>query len=116
MVFVAIGFVTIVLFAGFYQLTRPEQHTLYQISTFNIFATGNFEENTTYAELAKHGDFGIGNLNGLNGEMFAENGKFYQIPADGSPREIGALENTSYATVTFFNKDQTLQVSNISTY
>ena len=112
----AAALVTVVLFAAFYELTRPEQDTLYQISAFNVFSAGNFEGNTTYAELAKNGDFGIGTLNGLNGEMFALNGKFYQIPTDGAPREIGSSEKTPYATVTFFNRDQTFQVANVSNY
>jgi acetolactate decarboxylase len=114
--FVAIALVTVVLFAAFYDLTLPEQDTLYQVSAFNTFSTGNFEGNTTFAELAKHGDFGIGTLNGLNGEMLALDGKFYQIPAEGSPREIGSQENTPYATVTFFKMDQTFQIANVSSY
>lgn len=114
--FAALALVTVVLFAAFYDLTLPEQDTLYQVSAFNTFATGNFEGNTTFAELAKHGDFGIGTLNGLNGEMLALDGKFYQIPAEGSPREIGTQEKTPYATVTFFKSDQTFQIINVSSY
>ena len=112
----ATALVAIILFAAFYQTTLPEQDTLYQVSPFNTFSAGNFEGNITYAELAKHGDFGIGTLNDLNGEMIAMNGKFYQVPTDGPPREISASEKTPYATVTFFNNDQTLQVTNLSSY
>jgi acetolactate decarboxylase len=108
--------VATILFAVFYELTLPEQDTLYQVAAFNVFSAGNFEGNTTYAELAKHGDFGIGTLNDLNGEMIAINGKFYQIPTDGPPREIGSAEKTPYATVTFFSSDQTFQVANVSSY
>ena len=112
--------VVVVLFAGFYEFTQsyPTQKpdTLYQISAFNVFSAGNFEGNTTYAELAEHGDFGIGTLNVLNGEMIALNGKFYQIPADGVPRQISSSEKTPYATVTFFNKDQAFQVANVTSY
>jgi acetolactate decarboxylase len=108
--------VALILFASFYELTLPEQDTLYQISPFNVFSEGHFEGNTTYAELAKHGNFGIGTLNDLNGEMIAFNGKFYQIPTDGPPREIGSEEKTPYATVTFFSSDWTFQVANVSNY
>jgi acetolactate decarboxylase len=108
--------VAVVLFAAFYALTLPEQNTLYQVSPFNVLAAGNFEGNTTYSELAKHGDFGIGTLNDLNGEMIAINGKFYQIPTDGAPREIGSSEETPYATITFFSSDYTFQVANVSSY
>jgi acetolactate decarboxylase len=111
-----IALVAIIIFTAFYQLTLPEQDTLYQITPFNVFSTGKFDGNTTYRDLAQHGDFGIGTLNGLNGEMIALNGKFYQIPTNGSPRQIGSSEETPYATVTFFSSDVTLQISNISSY
>jgi len=113
---VAIALIGVVLFAAFYELTRPEQDTLYQVAAFNVFSAGNFDEDTTYADLAKYGDFGIGTLNGLNGEMIALDGKFYQIPAEGAPREIGSEEKTPYATVTFFSKDQSFQVVDLFSY
>lgn len=81
-----------------------------------MFSAWNFDGNTTLADLARYGDFGIGTLNGLNGEMIAWDGKFYQIPTVGVPREIGSTEKTPYATVTFFPKDQTFQVTNVSSY
>jgi len=102
------------LLAAFYQLALPENDTLYQITAFNVFSAGNFEGNTTYAELTKYGDFGIGTLNGLNGEMIAFNGKFYQIPTPGNTREVTPEEKTPYVTITFFESDQTFQVANIS--
>ena len=68
-------------------------------------------DNTTYAELAKRVDFGIGTLNGLDGEMVALNGVFYQIPIDGKPRQIKSTEETPVAMVTFFEADQTLHVA-----
>lgn len=95
----------------------PEpRETLFQLQAFNLFSNGNFEGNTTFAEIAKHGDFGIGTLNDLNGEMIALNGKFYQIPTNGSPRQIGGSEKTPYATVAFFEADKTFQVGDSLNY
>ena len=108
--------VVLILFAAFYELTLPDQDTLYQVSAFNVFSEGNFDGNVTYAELAKHGNFGIGTLNQLNGEMIAFDGKFYQIPTNDSPREIGSEEKTPYATVTFFSSDYTFPVANVTSY
>jgi acetolactate decarboxylase len=92
------------------------RETLFQISAFNVFSAGNYDGNTTYGELAEHGDFGIGTLNGLNGEMIALDGTFLQIPTDGKPRQIDATEKTPYATVTFFEADQTIQVADALNY
>jgi acetolactate decarboxylase len=112
----AVAVAAVVLLAVLYEPASPEQDTLYQVSPFSVFSAGKFDGNTTYAELAKFGDFGIGTLNGLDGEMFALNGNFYQIPIDGVPREIGPAEKTPYATVTFFDKDQSFQVTDVNNY
>jgi acetolactate decarboxylase len=96
--------------------TTENRETLFQISAFNAFSAGNYDGNTTYGELAEHGDFGIGTLNGLNGEMIAIDGTFYQIPTDGKPRQIDTKEKTPYATVTFFEADQTIQVADALNY
>ena len=117
--FVPIAAVIIVamsLLAVYYQPIPPEEGTLYQTAPFSTFSAGDYDGNTTFAELAGHGDFGIGTLNGLDGEMIALDGEFYQIPIDGRPREIAPSERTPYATVTFFDMDQTFMVADISNY
>ncbi len=118
---VLIVVISLAAFYGFWQLqssssTAEDRETLFQISAFNTFSEGNYDGNTTYGELAKHGDFGIGTLNGLNGEMIALNGIFYQVPSDGNVRQIGASEKLPYATVTFFDADQTVQVADTLNY
>jgi len=92
------------------------QRTLFQIAPFNTFAQGNYRGFVPFSEVAKQGDFGIGTLDGLNGEMVALNGVFYQIPSSGVPHVIGADEETPYATVTFFHADKTIHVSDALNY
>ncbi len=108
--------IALVSLAVFFAFSSPKSDALYQILPYNTFATGDFDGDTTFSELAIHGDFGIGTLNGLNGEMFALDGKFYQIPVDGAPREIAPSEMTPYATVTFFDVEQSFQVTSVSSY
>ncbi len=116
LLFAAIVLIIVVLLNSPQLFSANEENVLYQVSSFNVFAAGNFERNITFAELAKYGDFGIGTLNGLNGEMIAMNGIFYQIPVTGIPVEVSFSEKTPYATVSFFNKDFTFQVENVSSY
>jgi len=92
------------------------RETVFQVAAFKPFAQGDFDGNTTYAELAEHGDFGIGTLNDIDGEMVALNGVFYQIPIDGKPRQINSTEKTPFALVTFFEADQTLHVADAMNY
>ena len=46
---------------------------------------GVYDGDLTYQELARHGDFGLGTFDALDGEMIALDGAFYQIgPTAGS--------------------------------
>jgi acetolactate decarboxylase len=96
--------------------TTENRETLFQVASFEPFAQGDFGGITTYSELAKYGDFGLGTLTGLDGEMVALNGVFYQISIDGKPRQITAAEETPFAMVTFFEADQTLHVADAMNY
>ena len=51
-------------------------------------STGDFDGDLTFAELAEHGDLGLGTLNGLDGEMLALDGRFLRADADGNLGEI----------------------------
>jgi acetolactate decarboxylase len=87
----ALALILVISFAALYLVIQAQannnlaldRETLFQISAFNTFSSGKFSGNTTYSELAKHGNFGIG-----------------------SPSSL-----TPYATVTFFEADQTLHVN-----
>ena len=51
-----------------------EPHVLFQASTIGALLDGAFEGDLRFAELAEHGDLGLGTLNGLDGEMIAIDG------------------------------------------
>ena len=108
--------VYLVLLSGLDVNVAGPRDAVFQVAAFEPFAQGDYDGTATYAELAKHGDFGIGTLNGLDGEMVALDGVFYQIPIDGDPRKIGSAEETPFAIVTFFEADQTLHVDEPMNY
>ncbi|MDT5347523.1 MAG: acetolactate decarboxylase, partial [Mycobacterium sp.] len=54
---------------------------------------------------AKHGDFGLGTFNQLDGEMVAVEGQFYRLRADGTATPVDPHETTPFAQVTFFSTD-----------
>ena len=83
---------------------------LYQVSIMNALLEGIYEGNTTLKEIAKHGDFGLGTFNQLDGEMIAFDGQFYQMRADGS--SVLANENLKvpFGAITTFKPDFSYQV------
>jgi acetolactate decarboxylase len=79
-----------------------EPHVLFQASTIAALLEGAYEGDLSFAELAEHGDLGLGTLNGLDGEMIAIDGRFYRADVDGRVTEIPAEAKTPFAVVTDF--------------
>ena len=57
---------------------------------------------TAMADLLKHGDFGLGTFNELDGELIAFSSQVYQLRADGSARKAQPEQKTPFAVMTWF--------------
>lgn len=79
-----------------------EAHVLFQASTIAALLEGAYDGDLSFAELAEHGDLGLGTLNGLDGEMIALDGCFYRADVDGRVGEIDGTARTPFAVVTRF--------------
>src|SRR3954454_278585 len=81
-----------------------EPHVLFQASTIGALLDGAYEGDLTFAELAEHGDLGLGTLNGLDGEMIALDGEFWRADAEGAVHSVGPAEKTPFAVVSSFER------------
>ena len=79
-----------------------EAHVLFQASTIGALLEGAYDGDLSFAELAEHGDLGLGTLNGLDGEMIALEGCFYRADVDGNVSEVDAAGRTPFAVVARF--------------
>jgi acetolactate decarboxylase len=79
-----------------------EHHVLFQASTIGALLDGAYDGDLTFAELAEHGDLGLGTLNGLDGEMVALDGRFYRADVEGTVVEIDPAAKTPFAVVARF--------------
>ena len=79
-----------------------EAHVLFQASTIGALLDGAYDGDLSFAELAEHGDLGLGTLNGLDGEMIALEGRFYRADVDGAVGEVPGEALTPFAVVTRF--------------
>ncbi len=75
---------------------------LFQTSPIDALLAGVYDGPTTFAELRRHGDFGLGTLNGLDGELLLLDGRLYQFRTDGKAYPVPATGRTPFATVAFF--------------
>ena len=79
---------------------------LYQVSTIDALLQGVFDGILPVSEIETHGDFGIGTFDGLEGEMLALDGSYYQIKSDGIAYLVSGETTTPFATVTHFENDE----------
>ncbi len=71
---------------------------------------GLYEGVITYGDLKDYGDFGLGTFEGLDGEMVALDGNFYQIKSDGVAYPVDDDMTSPFACVIFFDADREIPV------
>ena len=86
-----------------------DRDVLFQASTLDALMVGVYDGAITYAELKDQGDFGIGTFEGLEGEMVAVDGRFYQVKTDGKAYTVSDEALAPFAMVTFFDTDSEAQ-------
>ncbi|MDP3564654.1 MAG: acetolactate decarboxylase [Methanoregula sp.] len=119
--FLGIGLAIVLVFCGAAVYTTfsklpavsavPAEHeVLYQVSTIDALMKGVYDGILPVGEMKKHGNFGIGTFDALEGEMIVIDGKVYQAKADGNVYTALDTATTPFATVTWFERDFTATV------
>ncbi|WP_332419103.1 acetolactate decarboxylase [Vibrio metschnikovii] len=88
---------------------------IYQTSLMSALIAGVYEGSTTIAELLKHGDFGLGTFNQLDGELIAFDSQVFQLHANGSAHPAQLDQKTPFAVFTFFKPDIELPINDTLT-
>jgi acetolactate decarboxylase len=104
--------------ASFSTCTRPPQKKgrIFQVSPISALLEGCFDGRIDFSEIKKHGDFGIGALDGVDGELIALEGRFLQIKGDGRVLPVPDMMTTPYAVVTFFEPAGTSSINDTANY
>ena len=84
---------------------RHNPHEVFQTSTIVSLVEGLYDGNVAYKDVMRHGDFGVGTFNALDGEMVALEGKYFHLRSDGSVSRVSGDELTPFAAVTRFRPD-----------
>lgn len=79
--------------------------TIYQNSLMSSLIASVYDSDITIADLLKHGDFGLGTFNQLDGELVAFDSNVFQLRSDGSARKALNSQKSPFAVMTFFNCD-----------
>src|SRR6516225_9202573 len=79
-----------------------------QVSVLNDLMIGRYGGVMPIPELLRYGDFGLGTLDHLDGELIVLDGRAYQVRGDGVVVEAGPDRSTLFALVTLFEPDGSL--------
>ena len=85
-----------------------ENDTLFQTSVISALMQGVYDGTMTFKDLGTHGDFGIGTVQALDGEMIGLDGEFYQIKSNGIAYRLSDSMKTPFAEVAFFKPEETI--------
>src|SRR5260221_5388919 len=70
---------------------------VYQISTISSLLRGGYDGDTTVGELLRHGSFGLGTFNRVDGEMMVLDWHVYRRTGDCLAHVVTSSELTSFA-------------------
>ena len=93
-----------------------DHSTLFQVSTSTALVEGVYGGVVTIGELKRHGTFGLGTFDGLDGEMLALDGHVYQVLGDGSVREARDDARAPFAVVTEFHPEREFTVDRVESF
>lgn len=88
----------------------PARDVLFQVEPIDALMAGLYDGTLPLAELTRHGDFGLGTFDRLDGEMVVLAGVVHQVTADGLVRAANPALTTPFAAVTFFDRDITAPI------
>ena len=83
-----------------------KKDVVFQNAPIQALLAGCYSGTMSVHDLSKHGDFGFGTLDALDGEMVVLDHAFYQIKPDGSVRRLRGMDTSPFATVIFFKAGQ----------
>jgi len=87
---------------------------IFQISTIDALLAGDYEGRMSFAALHDRGNFGVGTIAAVDGEMVMLDGVAYQIRVDGVVSVVEGNETTPFAVVKNFRSEQELSLTNIA--
>jgi acetolactate decarboxylase len=93
-----------------------EHETLFQVSMTTALVQGVSRGVVTIGELKERGDFGLGTFDGLDGEMLALDGRFYQVLGSGEVREPDDDARVPFAVVTDFQIEREFVIDRVESF
>lgn len=91
----------------FQQVPLQDNDVLFQASSLDSLLKGSYEGKMTVHDLLDHGDFGLGALQYMDGELVCLDAVCYRITVDGMAHKLYPESQIAFATAVFFQSDKT---------
>lgn len=85
--------------------SAAEPDTVFQASTIDALLAGAYNGVMSFEEVLKQGDFGLGTVDRLDGELVVLEGTCYQIQSDGSVQCLSPEMTTPWVMLTSFQPE-----------
>jgi acetolactate decarboxylase len=96
------------------QPATADRDTVSQFSTIDALLAGVYDGITDFQSVLDEGDFGLGTVDQLDGELIILEGTAYQVRADGTVHRLSLQTLTPWAMVTPFETDGEQQMSGLT--
>jgi acetolactate decarboxylase len=95
---------------------KADRDMLFQTTPFITLNNGYFDGDVPLSTLKKHGDFGLGTFDALNGEMIILGDQIYQVKSDGKVYPADDKWLTPFAEVTYLDEDIKIDIGSIGNF
>jgi len=110
LVITSITTVTLSVFVIFSQQTALQNDVLFQSSSLDSLLKGAYEGKMTVHDLLNHGDFGLGAMEYMDGELVCLHAECYRISTDGMAHKLSPESKIAFGTVVFFQSNKTSEI------
>lgn len=90
--------------------TEFKSNSIFQYSTLSALLEGVYDGEMTIGELKKHGNYGIGTFNALDGELVLYEGQCYKVKSDSKVVKVSDSDKTPFAAICNFLPDTVIQI------
>ncbi len=96
------------------RLLEVEHHTVFQVSTATALVQGVYQGCVTVGTIKRHGNFGLGTYDSLDGEGLMLDGRVWHAKADGSVVEASDGETAPFWVSADFKADRSAILSSVT--
>lgn len=87
------------------------KQSIYQTGTINSLLQAVYDGDASMEKLSQHGDFGLGALDAIDGELIVCDGKFFRADARGQLNQLAPETCSPFAVITKFTSEHSFEIT-----